>query len=407
MQKYDIIIIGAGPAGSSCAALLKQKGHSVCVVERSLFPRFSLGESFLPQNMHYFEEAGLIGIFDKFDFQLKNGAEFICGSTKKKIEFEDKTTPGAHLTFQVKRDVFDKLATDEITKQGVEVLFEHEVQEVHFAASDYPVELNLLDLKTRSPVSISSKFIVDASGFAKVLPKKLDLKTEYAKHDRSTYFEHIKTKTPCDFDHNKILITVDEKNRKNWFWTIPFGDNTYSLGITTNEDFKDQNPKEVLDTFITRNPEFKKVLGEFEVTNTPRSISGFSGKTPQKHGEHFVLIGNSGEFLDPVFSSGATVALKSASLAAKTIHKKLNGEAFDWEKDYDLPLNFGLNTFSNFVNAWYTEDLQRIIFSDRIDKKIRGAVISILAGYAWDKTNPYTKHSKRRLKALGEVCGDY
>ena len=407
MENTDIIIIGAGPAGSSCASLLRKAGYSVCVIERSVFPRFTLGESFLPQNMVYFEEAGLLKVFEQSKFQLKDGAEFLCGNKKQKIEFKEKSSSGPNTTFQVKRDIFDKLATDEIQKMGVRVLFDHEVLDVEIKEDAYPVKVKIKELSNNNEYNLESKFIVDASGFAKVLPKKLGLETKYNKHNRRTYFAHIKTKVPSDFDHRKILITVDEKNKKNWFWSIPFGDNQYSLGVTTEEDLGEVTPEETLRMFIDRNPTFKEVTGEFDFTTEVRSISGFSGKTPKKFGEHFVLIGNSGEFLDPVFSSGATVALKSASLAAKVIHKKLKGEIHDWETEYETPLQFGLKTFSSFVDAWYSGALQNVIFSKKVQPEIRSAVISILAGYAWDAENPYTKNSSRRIKALGEVCGAY
>lgn len=407
MQKYDIIIIGAGPAGASCAALLNNKGFSVCVLERANFPRFTLGESFLPQNMVYFEEAGLSDVFNESTFQMKDGAEFLCGDKRKTIDFKEKTSLGPQTTFQVKRDLFDSLVTDKIQKQGVTVLFEFEVLEVEFTQEDYPVLVRCKDLKTDNIIHLHSKFIVDASGLAKVLPKKLGLETEYEEHGRVTYFEHIKSNSPCEFDNNKILITVDKENRKNWFWTIPFGNNTYSLGLTTNETGLESSPEKVIQSFIDRNPHFKKALGTFEVISPGKKISGFSGKTPTKFGEHFVLIGNSGEFLDPIFSSGATVALKSASLAASLIEKKLAGEKVDWQEQYQEPLDIGLKTFSSFVNAWYDEDLQNVIFSDKVDTKLRGFIISILAGYAWDTSNPYTKNSTRRLKALSEICGDF
>lgn len=406
MSKSDIIVIGAGPAGASCAALLNNTGYNVTIVEKSVFPRFTLGESFLPQNMAYFEQAGLLKVFEGSEFQYKDGAEFLCGNHMQKIDFSQKSAQGASSTFQVRRDIFDKLVTDEVQKQGVEILFDHEVIKIEFQEGNFPVSVLVKD-SNGVQLNLNARFIVDASGFAKVLPKLLNLETTYAKHGRKTYFTHIATHKPSEFDHNKILITVDESNRKNWFWTIPFGDDKYSLGITTEEDTKGLSPKESLEMFIERNKTFKEKTGDYTYTTPVREIHGFSGKTPKKFGDHFVLIGNSGEFLDPVFSSGATIALKSASLAAKVIDRKLKKEVVDWIEDYQEPLDKGLKTFSSFVDGWYSGDLQNVIFSKKMEPNIRSSIISILAGYAWDEDNPFTKHSSRRLKALGEVCGDF
>ena len=117
------------------------------------------------------------------------------------------------------------------------------------------------------------------------------------------------------------------------------------------------------------------------------------------------MLGNAGEFLDPVFSSGVTIAMKSASLAAATIDKKLKDEDVCWDTDFAKPLMVGVNTFKAFVESWCEEKLIDIFFSKpNDDKNIRHHLTSILAGYAWDTDNPFVTHSKRRLNSLYEVC---
>ncbi|MCJ8272091.1 MAG: FAD-dependent oxidoreductase, partial [Psychrosphaera sp.] len=114
--------------------------------------------------------------------------------------------------------------------------------------------------------------------------------------------------------------------------------------------------------------------------------------------------GNAGEFLDPVFSSGVTIAMQSAIMAAPLVIKTLNGETVDWENEFSQPLRQGISTFKTFVEGWYNGDLRNIIFYPNPDSKIKRMVCSVLAGYAWDSDNPLVKHSKRRLKALAESC---
>ena len=116
------------------------------------------------------------------------------------------------------------------------------------------------------------------------------------------------------------------------------------------------------------------------------------------------MLGNAAEFLDPVFSSGITIAVKSASLAVAVLDKKLKGEPVDWDKEFVKPLYVGVNTFRNFVDAWYDGSLQDIIFYKDGLYSVQSMIIAILAGYAWDETNPFVKHGKRRLKALSEIC---
>jgi flavin-dependent dehydrogenase len=115
-------------------------------------------------------------------------------------------------------------------------------------------------------------------------------------------------------------------------------------------------------------------------------------------------LGNAGEFLDPVFSSGVTIAFTSASLAAKALTRQFKGEPVDWEQDFSQPLRRGVDAFRAFVEAWYAGTFQPIIFYPQQPKDVRGMICSILAGYAWDQKNPYVAEPKRRLRVLEELC---
>jgi len=121
-------------------------------------------------------------------------------------------------------------------------------------------------------------------------------------------------------------------------------------------------------------------------------------------GDNYALLGNAGEFLDPVFSSGVTIALMSADMAADLVTQQLAGKNVDWSLDYAEKLKAGVNTFRSFVDAWYDGRFQDIIFHDKHDDTVRDMLSAILAGYAWDQKNPYVAKSERRLNVLAEVC---
>lgn len=145
-------------------------------------------------------------------------------------------------------------------------------------------------------------------------------------------------------------------------------------------------------------------LLENAIWDTPaRQIIGFAADVSSLWGKNFALLGNSGEFLDPVFSSGVTIAFKSASLAVPLLLKQLQGETPDWEKDYADPLRKGVDAFRAFVDSWYSGGFQDIIFYDKQDAGTKRKICAILAGYAWDETNPYVAEP-RRLKTLEELC---
>jgi flavin-dependent dehydrogenase len=122
------------------------------------------------------------------------------------------------------------------------------------------------------------------------------------------------------------------------------------------------------------------------------------------HGDGFALLGNAGEFLDPVFSSGVTIAMKSAALAADLLGRRFRGETVNWETAYAQPLKQGVDTFRCFVEAWYDGRLQDIIFAQNPNSAIKQMICSILAGYAWDLNNPYVADSKRRISVLANLC---
>jgi flavin-dependent dehydrogenase len=134
------------------------------------------------------------------------------------------------------------------------------------------------------------------------------------------------------------------------------------------------------------------------------AISGYSCNVKSLWGQGYALLGNAGDFLDPVFSSGVTIAMKSASLAAPLVDQQLRGAAVDWETAYAQPLRLGVETFRTYVTSWYEGGFQDVIFADNGQPDIRAKISSILAGYAWDTSNPLVKESRRRLNALVELC---
>jgi flavin-dependent dehydrogenase len=159
-----------------------------------------------------------------------------------------------------------------------------------------------------------------------------------------------------------------------------------------------------LRSVINEDPSLRSLLANACWDTPTRQIVGYSANVKALWGRGYALLGNAGEFLDPVFSSGVTIAFKSASLAAEVLRRQLAGEPVDWQKEYAVPLKKGVDTFRAFVESWYEGRFQRIIFHGNRAPGIRRMICAILAGYAWDQTNPYVQDTKRRLAALEELC---
>ena len=137
------------------------------------------------------------------------------------------------------------------------------------------------------------------------------------------------------------------------------------------------------------------------------SISNYSANVTTLVGRNFALLGNAAEFLDPVFSSGVTVALQSARLASRVLGRQLRGEAVEWERDFVALLKVGVEAFRTYVMGWYDGSFQDVVYCrpEQVNPEIRAMISSVLAGYAWDEANPFVARSAQRLKALAEICG--
>ncbi len=404
-RKYDVLIIGAGPSGAVAGALLAKKGHNVLIMEKEQFPRFSIGESLLPQCMEFLEEAGMIDVVNKAGYQFKDGAAFQYRENYCTFDFSKKSTPGWGTTFQVQRADFDKLLADEAERKGVEIRYHHEITSVDFSGKNPLVFYRDAQGKEHK---IEPGFVFDASGFGRVLPRLLGLDRPSHLAERHSLFTHIVDNIDdAGYDRDKILITIHPECRKVWYWLIPFGDGRASVGVVAEPSFIEQyagDEAAQLKAIIADDKRLSELLVNAKFDHPVRKIKGYSADVSSLCGNGFALLGNAGEFLDPVFSSGVTIALKSSSLAASLLDRQLAGAQVDWQKQYAEPLMLGVDTFRVFVNAWYDECFQDVIFHQSELPDVKEMLCSILAGYAWDQNNPYVKESERRLSVLAEIC---
>jgi flavin-dependent dehydrogenase len=411
VEHFDVVIIGAGPAGACAGALLSKAGKSVLCVEKQHFPRFSIGESLLPHCMQFLAEAGLEQAVQQqaatHGFQFKNGAAFLKNDVRTAFDFTDKFSPGPGTTFQVKRAAFDKILADAATEQGLQIRYGVSVNQLDINGAEHTV-LAVSDDQGQQ-YQLTAGFVLDGSGFGRVLPRLLELELPSDFPVRQACFCHIRDNiSDPRFDRNKILITVHSSLPDVWFWLIPFGDGTASLGVVGKQQRFDGalSAADNLWQHISQTPELADLLAKAEPVNQAQTLTGYSANVRSLHGNRFALLGNAGEFLDPVFSSGVTIALRSAAMAVPLVLRQLDGEKPDWETEYSKPLRQGIDTFRTFVTAWYDGRFQDVIFSTQRQAKVTAMISSILAGYAWDKTNPYVAESERRLNVLRELCLD-
>jgi flavin-dependent dehydrogenase len=398
----DVLIIGAGPAGSSAAALLYREGFKPLIVEKQIFPRFVIGESLLPHCMDLLQEAGLLENVVRQNFMKKNGAVFFCEGKTCNFDFSAQFTAGWTHTFQVPRADFDKTLADAVAARGVEILFGHGLTAISFNENGATATIESPDKTNRSA---TAKFILDCSGYGRVLPRLLDLEMPSRFPPREALLAHVTgDQRPAGREEGKIWACIHPGGA--WIWIIPFSNGKTSVGVVGSPEFFTRfpgEPEEKLRAILSSDPSAGPRLDKMKVIFGPQKISGYACAVKKLFGPRFALVGNATEFLDPIFSSGVTLALASANRAAKVLTRQLRGKNVDWQIDYADHVMQGINTFRAYVSAWYDGTLQNIFFAAQTNPDIMRQICSVLAGYVWDKSNPYVAQPERALPLLAKI----
>jgi flavin-dependent dehydrogenase len=402
IQSTDVLVIGAGPAGTVAASIVNKAGFKVRIVEKMKFPRFVIGESLLPRCMEALEEAGFLEAVKEKKFQEKNGAKFVKDGKICDYRFADQFTKGWQWTWQVPRAEFDKTLADTVEKMGVPIDYETTVTGIEFQGSD---SITTVVDKNGVKSGIKARFIIDGSGYGRVIPRLFNMDKPSNLPPRKALFTHtVDLRRELSDEPNRITIVVHQ--HAVWIWIIPFSTGITSLGFVGDPSFFAEipgNTEQQLRTLITQEPYLKERFKEVEFLFEPRVLESWSSTTDRFYGEGFVLTGNVTEFLDPVFSSGVTLATVSSQIAGKLVVEKLNGREIDWENEYMKIMMQGVDTFRSYVMAWYEGTLDTIFFADNQDPIIKSQICSVLAGYVWDLDNLYVKNHKTWLHRLASI----
>jgi len=399
MKKSDVLIIGGGPSGAVAAANLAQKGFSVEVVEKLDFPRFVIGESLLPHCNAILAKNNLLDRISAQGYMLKAGAIFEKEDSEKQIyHFRENIGEPHNTTFQVKREEFD----DELLKGAVSfgANVTHGVEVTAYNQDDNLVtaidrEGNTLEYKAR--------FVLDCSGYGRVLPRLLDLEIPSEFKTRKAIFTRIENDIRPEGELAGYITIFIHGDNDAWIWVIPFADGTTSIGVVCSDEYYDKhnmNQEDFWDYIIDHTPKVKARMKNANKLQEVGKIDGYSSNVKTMHGKGFALAGNATEFLDPVFSSGVTLALVSGDLAADCIARELKGEYINWQTEYEDYMMEGINVFRDFVLAWYDGRLHQVFFSDIEKESFTRSISSILSGYVWNKKNVFVGNSKDKIDLL-------
>lgn len=320
----DVIVIGGGPSGSTCATILAQHGLSVDLFERETFPRFHIGESLIPQTYHVLKRTGMLDKMKKSHFVKKYSVQFINqrGKLSEPFYFVDHKPHESSQTWQVRRSEFDHLNLKNAQEHGVRVHEGARVIEVIFEGDRaVGVRVKVGDQPDRV---VLAKVVVDASGQSSMLIDRLGLREwdpVLKKAAVWTYWKGAVRDTGRDEGATQVIQT---EGKKGWFWYIPLHDDVVSVGVVADYEYLFQNrPSKELEAIyfeeVARAPGLQPRIKDAARCDIFRAQKEYTYRAQKVAGDGWCLVGDAFGFLDPLYSSGVLLALTSASMAADVI----------------------------------------------------------------------------------------
>ncbi|WP_367870360.1 NAD(P)/FAD-dependent oxidoreductase [Luteolibacter sp. Populi] len=380
---YDAIIIGGGPGGSTAGSTLAKAGKKVLILERERFPRFHVGESLIPYGNDVLREIGAWEKMEKSAFMEKLGAEFVLGNSKASIRilFGRYLKAGYAQTFQVERAKFDNLLLEHSGSLGCEIWQETKVKSATITDDGVTVSCD----KDGTTRQVSARWIFDASGRDAFLGKQMQLpKTDLGLPKKFATFAHFKcVERNCFPDQGHITIV---RLDFGWFWMIPLDAERTSVGLVqTLEHFKatGMSPGECFNHVVATTTELQRRMGKSERVNEFAFAGDYTYRHLQNAGPRWFLIGDAAGFIDPIFSSGVMLAIRSGNAAAKEcIAADAKGTALSprAQKRYTKHVGKMCQVFLNMIKMFYDNKAFEVFMDKNPPKGMEWAVNNLVAG---------------------------
>lgn len=411
-RSYDCVVIGGGPGGSTAAAIVAEQGHSTLLVERDSVPRFHVGESLMPEAYWIFDRLGINPELSRAGFTKKNGVQFVSSRDKetKPFIFSEHDDRDSNMSWHVQRADFDKLLYDTAFNRGATCSDQTRVLDIDIRKKGNH-QLTLQD-STGKEYGVSTKVIVDASGQSSMIANRLGLKEYYSDLKKAAIWGYFENAARAGGSNPEVTCILSTESKDAWFWYIPLGNGTVSVGLVGDNDFLLKRGNAPAKTFaeemkncpgIQRRLQDASQVGKFNVAKE------FSYKTSAKAGDGWVLVGDAGGFIDPIYSSGVFLALKSGVMAGEAVAEGLHAgdvsakQLGRWEREYDQ----GVKWIRKLVRTFYNKKFSFADFmkqyphhGENLTDLLVGRVFDRNPGVMFDDLDPWLE----KLEA-GESVG--
>jgi flavin-dependent dehydrogenase len=379
---FDFAVAGGGPAGTAAAISLAQRGRSVVLFERETFPRFHIGESLLSTANDAFALLGVAEKMAKANFPVKWGARLVThdGESGRGVDFSSVKEVARPQTYQVPRAEFDRILLDRAREAGVDVREGHRVTSCEFSDDAATLEW--------SGGRVRVNAVVDATGRQGLLAKKFNLRNDEPLLANIAIYSHY-SGVPLldDARPNDIRIVACED--AGWFWLIPIANDLMSVGVVLPKNLFLQLPNgsndERLERAIAGTAAVARLMANARREWPVRVEKDFSYSATTYAGDRWILAGDAGSFLDPVFSTGVSIAMESGIEAAAELDRALTRNRFAAREfaAFSRRQRKRYETFRRFVIGFYTPEFRDLFFDADPPKSIFRAVATVLAG-VWD-----------------------
>ncbi|MDX1563792.1 MAG: NAD(P)/FAD-dependent oxidoreductase [Phycisphaeraceae bacterium] len=395
---HDVLIAGAGPSGTTAAILLARMGLDVAVFEKERFPRFQIGESFLPANYQLMERMGLEPKLRTIPHMDKYGAEFCMGGGEGSVVFRfngstaddevetqkiDARVGGTNQTVNITRADFDQLLLDEARRAGATVHMATPIESIE------QLDEGQVALRAGGR-TVRGRFLLDASGYATLVGRHLKTRRHLPEpyFKKVAYFQHFENVKllPGSMAGSPTIVMCDE----GWFWIIPLSPTRSSVGMVVDRDVigKAGVPaRRMLRWGLQRCPAMAERMAAARGPETNLVRSDFSYRCDPYAGPGYFLLGDAALFLDPIFSSGVSIGMLGAERAAELIGQVLDGRIShaQAQRKYHRFMSRSSSYFYRAIRQFYRHPFRELFLSGEGPLQVHVALLAVLAGHVFPR----------------------